>query len=84
MAGHRRDPDPFLHEPWVVETSEKVTIYWTSEPPKGGQDCQGDPSIDEVVELAKPVGTRCGLRWVRLPARRSAGTLDGSQRFYPH
>ena len=53
-----RDPDPFLHEPWVVETSEKVTIYWTSEPPKGGRDCQGNPSVDIVVELPKPVGTR--------------------------
>ena len=56
-----RDPDPFLHEPWVVETSETVTIYWTSEPPKGGQDCRGNPSIDRVVELAKPLGTRVVL-----------------------
>lgn len=53
-----RDPERFLHQPLVVETSEKVTIYWTSEPPKGGQDCQGNPPIDKVVELKQPLGTR--------------------------
>ncbi len=53
-----RDPGPFLHEPFVVETNEKVTIYWTSEPPKGGGDCQGNPAVDRVVELHQPLGTR--------------------------
>ncbi len=35
-----RDPQRFLHEPVVVETGASVTIYWTSVPPKGGQNCQ--------------------------------------------
>jgi hypothetical protein len=53
-----RDPERFLHEPFLVETSDSVTIYWTSEPPEGARDCQGNPSIDRVVELRQPLGTR--------------------------
>jgi hypothetical protein len=64
-----RDPDRFLHEPFVVETSERVTIYWTSEPPIGGQDCQGNPSIDRVVELEQPLGTRLVLDGFSYPPR---------------
>lgn len=64
-----RDPERFLHEPFVVETSEKVTIYWTSEPPKGGQDCQGNPSIDKVVKLKEPLGTRVVLDGFSYPPR---------------
>jgi hypothetical protein len=64
-----RDPDRFLHEPLVVETSESVTIYWTAEPPKGGQDCQGNPSIDRVVELEQPLGTRVVFDGFSYPPR---------------
>jgi hypothetical protein len=64
-----RDPERFLHEPFVVETSEKVTIYWTSEPPKGGQDCQGNPTIDRVVELKQPLGTRVVFDGLSYPPR---------------
>ncbi len=69
-----RDPERFLHEPVVVETSEKVTIYWTSEPPKGGQDCQGNPSIDRVVELKQPLGTRVVFDGFSYPPREVSGT----------
>jgi len=65
-----RDPERFLHEPFVVETSEEVTIYWTSEPPKGGQDCPGNPSIDRVVELKQPLGTRVVFDGSRYPPRK--------------
>jgi hypothetical protein len=64
-----RNPERFLHEPLVVETSEKVTIYWTSEPPKGGQDCQGNPSIDKIVELERPLGSRVVLDGFNYPPR---------------
>lgn len=64
-----RDPEPFLREPFVVETSEKVTIYWTSEPPTGGRDCQGNPSIDRVVELKQPLGPRVVLDGFSYPPR---------------
>jgi hypothetical protein len=64
-----RNPERFLHEPLVVETSEKVTIYWTSEPPNGGQDCQGNPSIDKIVELERPLGSRVVLDGFNYPPR---------------
>lgn len=64
-----RDPEPFLHEPFVVETDKSVTIYWTSEPPRGDQNCQGNPSIDRVVELKQPLGTRLVLDGFSYPPR---------------
>jgi hypothetical protein len=64
-----RDPGPFLHEPYVVETSDKVTIFWTSEPPKGGQNCPGNPSVDRVVELKQPLGTRLVFDGFHYPPR---------------
>jgi hypothetical protein len=66
-----RDPERFLHEPFVVETSKKVTIHWTSEPPNGGQGqtCPGNPSIDRVVELKQPLGTRAVLDGSNYPPR---------------
>jgi hypothetical protein len=64
-----RDPEPFLHEPFVVETSDRVTIYLTSEPPEGGQDCQGTPPVDRVVELNQPLGTRLVFDGFSYPPR---------------
>ena len=64
-----RDPEPFLHEPFVVETDKSVIIYWTSEPPRGAENCQGNPSIDRVVELKQPLGTRLVLDGFRYPPR---------------
>ncbi len=65
-----RDPRPFLHEPLVVETRATVTIYWTTEPPRGGHDCQGNPSVRGVVELDRPLGTRAVLDGSSYPARQ--------------
>ena len=53
-----RNPARFLRKPRVVETSDTVTIYWTSEAPRGAQACPGNPTIDRVVELEQPLGTR--------------------------
>lgn len=64
-----RDPERFLHEPFVVETDETVTIYWTSETPKGGQTCQGNPSVDRVLELEQPLGTRVVFDGFSYPPR---------------
>lgn len=65
-----RDPGRFLHEPFVVETASSVIIYWTSEPPTGGQDCQGNPSVDRVVELKEPLGTRTVFDGPSYPPRQ--------------
>lgn len=64
-----RDPEPYLQEPFVVETDTSVTIYFTSEPPQGAQTCQGNPSIDRVVELKQPLGTRLVLDGFSYPPR---------------
>jgi hypothetical protein len=65
-----RDPEAFLHEPHVVETSESVTIYWTSDPVDGAQSCQGNPSIDRVVELQHALGDRLVFDGFNYPPRR--------------
>jgi hypothetical protein len=53
-----RDPAPFLHDPYVVETDESVTVYWTSTPPEGGQTCPGNPSVSRPLPLDEPLGDR--------------------------
>lgn len=64
-----RGPDRFLREPFVVETSETVIIYWTSEPARGSQTCQDDSSVDRVVDLAQPLGARAVLDGFSYPPR---------------
>jgi len=53
----------------VVETVDSVTIYWTSEPPSGGQDCQGNPSVERVVKLSEPLDARTVLDGFSYPPR---------------
>ena len=65
-----RNPARFLRDPVVVETSETVTIYWTSDPATGGQDCQGTPSLDRVVELTQPLGSRVVFDGSTYPPRQ--------------
>lgn len=62
-----RDPSPHLREPYVVETDESVTIYWTSTPPDGGT-CPSNPSVERSVTLAKPLGDRALLDGSVYPA----------------
>lgn len=68
-----RNPDRFLHEPFVVETSDKVTIYWTSESATGGQDCQATPMVERAVELRQPLGTRRVFDGSTYPPREVRG-----------
>lgn len=63
-----RDPSPFLHEPFVVETDEAVTVYWTSTRPVGGQTCPGNPAVERSLELERPLGGRTLLDGSRYPA----------------
>jgi hypothetical protein len=53
-----RDPSAFLNEPYVVETEESVTVYWTSEPPRGAQNCIGNRPVDRTLTLDEPLGER--------------------------
>ena len=53
-----RDPAPYLHEPFVVETAESVTVYWTSTPPEGNQTCPGNPTVSRPLPLDEPLGDR--------------------------
>ena len=53
-----RDPTPFLHEPSVVETETSVTVYWTSAPPAGGQNCLGNAPVERELTLQRPLGDR--------------------------
>jgi hypothetical protein len=65
-----RDPLPHLHDPVVVETAEDVTVYWTSEPPDGDQQCPGNPTATQTLVLDEPLGDRPlldGSRWPPAP-----------------
>ena len=53
-----RDPSEFLHDPHVVETDESVTVYWTSEPPRGAGNCMGSLPVEETLSLDEPLGDR--------------------------
>lgn len=53
-----RDPGPYLHEPVVMEDSDSVTIYWTTEQPVGDQTCPGNPWVERTVTLSAPLGAR--------------------------
>lgn len=64
-----RDPEPYLHEPVVVETDDAVTIYWTTTPVVGGADCPGNPSVERTVELEAPLGSRTVLDGSTYPPR---------------
>lgn len=56
-----RDPEQFLHEPFVVEDNDVVTVYWTSEAVRGDANCQGNPPVRQIVELDQPLGDRALL-----------------------
>ena len=53
-----RDPTPFLRTPTVVETDSSVTVYWTSSAPTGDQSCPGNPTVEQQMTLAQPLGDR--------------------------
>lgn len=65
-----RDPGPFLQEPTVVEKTDTVVVYWTSESPTGDQNCVGNPSVRRVLELDRPLGDRALLDGSTWPARQ--------------
>ncbi len=69
-----RDPSPFLREPLIIETDDAVTVYWTSEAPKGGGTCPGNPQVRRTIQLDKPTGVRHlldGSSWPPAPVRDS-------------
>lgn len=63
-----RDPSSFLHEPFVVETAESATMYWTSDP--AGGDCQATPTVERAVELSEPLGDRAVFDGSSYPPQR--------------
>ena len=52
------NPRPFLGEPELVETHDRVTVMVTSESLVGGADCPGNPSVEVQLKLAEPIGDR--------------------------
>jgi hypothetical protein len=56
-----RDPSDFLQEPRIVQSDESVTVYWTSIPAEGDQNCIGNPSVERTIELDEPLGDRALL-----------------------
>lgn len=65
-----RDPLPYLHEPAVVESEEAVTVYFSSEPVRGGASCQGNPEASYTLELDEPLGDRVLLDGSTYPLRQ--------------
>lgn len=79
-----RDPSPYLNVPYVVETDESITIYWTSDVAAGNQTCPGNPSVERTVELDAALGERTvldGSTWPRPRSRASErNRLDSGTR----
>lgn len=69
-----RDPLPFLHEPTVIEADETVTVYLTSDTPKGAATCQGGPQVKMTIELDKPLGVRALFDGSTWPPKRVTGS----------
>lgn len=53
-----RDPEPFLGDPVITETSEAVTVYWTTEQATGEATCPGNPWVPRSAQLEEPLGDR--------------------------
>lgn len=64
-----RNPLPHLHEPFVVESQDTVTVYWTSTPPTGANTCPGNPMVSRDLQLEAPLGERRLLDGSSYPAR---------------
>lgn len=72
-----RDPEPFLApEPYVVETEQDVTLYWTSEAVVGGANCPTNPWVERTVELASDLGERTLLDGSTWPPRQVEPVAD--------
>jgi hypothetical protein len=72
-----RDPSPYLHDPFVVETDRSVTVYWTSTPPEGGQTCPGNPRVRRPLPLDEPLGDRQLLDGSTYPPTPVGPSLPG-------
>ena len=75
-----RDVRPFLHAPVVRETPTTVTVYWTSTPPQGAQDCIGVAPVDVRLSLPSPVGARTLVDGSTFPPTQVAGPSRGTGR----
>ncbi len=69
-----RDPKPFLHEPVIIESDDMVTVYLTSDTPKGAATCQGGPQVKMTIELDKPLGARALFDGSTWPPKRVTGS----------
>ena len=69
-----RNPEPFLNDPVVDEGEDSVTVYWTSDSPKGPQTCPGNPSVRRVVQLREPLGDRALLDGSTWPPEPFSGS----------
>lgn len=64
-----RDPRPFLGEPKVVETADRVIVTLTSEQPESAT-CPGAAPVPVTIQLAAPLGDRAlfdGGTWPYTP-----------------
>jgi hypothetical protein len=71
-----RDPRPFLHDPVVVETDDAVTVYATTTPITEAANCPGNPSVERVITLDEPIGTREVRDGSLFPARPVRASAD--------
>jgi hypothetical protein len=53
-----RDPEPFLHDPVIVEEDDAVTVYWTSTPLDGAATCVANVPTELPLSLDEPLGDR--------------------------
>lgn len=54
----------------MVESEEAVTVYFSSEPVRGGASCRGNPEASYTLELDEPLGDRVLLDGSTYPLRQ--------------
>ena len=65
-----RDPRPHLSDPTIIEQDDLVVVSWTSQRPRGAQNCIGNTPVEQVVHLDEPLGDRLLLDGSTWPAMK--------------
>jgi hypothetical protein len=68
-----RNPTEYLYDPVVVETTDSVTLSWTTTQAEGAHTCQGNPAATRTVELDEPLGSRMVMDGSVYPPRPVPG-----------
>ncbi|QCW50096.2 hypothetical protein FE634_06180 [Nocardioides dongxiaopingii] len=82
-----RDPRPYLSDPVVVETADRVVVTLTSRGDDEAHTCEGNPSVPVALDLEQPLGDRevvDGGTWPRTPLEVADDGVEAPWRTVEH